>query len=461
MVSTSVLPQVAGDDASKEASPRRAKWWYATFHNVTAMVGAGVLSLPYAMAHLGWGPGTLALVVSWCITLYTLWLMIQLHECVPGTRFDRYSDLGRYAFGPRLGLWIVVPQQLIVQVGCDTVYMVTGGKCLEKFMEILYPESTKLHQSYWICIFGSIQFFLSQLPNLNSIAAVSLAAAVMSLSYSTITWVACFARGPASNVSYAYKVTTASDSMFRVFSALGQVAFAYAGHGVILEIQATIPSTPTKPSRMPMWKGTVVAYFITALCYFPVAMAGYWTFGQEVDDNVLMALKRPRWLIAAANLMVVIHVIGSYQVYAMPVFDSIESILITRLKLPPGIALRLIARSAYVAFTLFVGVTFPFFADLLGFFGGFGFTPTSYFLPCVIWLAIKKPKRFSLHWLANWARNYYLILWLHHSWGAYDVCFDNRGLEEHFRRFFHLQLLLLKEIMFCLSWGTVSISHVR
>lgn len=46
--------QVAGDDASKEASPRRAKWWYATFHNVTAMVGAGVLSLPYAMAHLGW-----------------------------------------------------------------------------------------------------------------------------------------------------------------------------------------------------------------------------------------------------------------------------------------------------------------------------------------------------------------------------------------------------------------------
>jgi len=32
------------------------------------------------------------------------------------------------------------------------------------------------------------------------------------------------------------------------------------------------------------------------------------------------------------------------------------------------------------AFTLFVGVTFPFFGDLLGFFGGFGFAPTSYFV---------------------------------------------------------------------------------
>ena len=33
---------------------RNAKWWYSAFHNVTAMVGAGVLSLPYAMAQLGW-----------------------------------------------------------------------------------------------------------------------------------------------------------------------------------------------------------------------------------------------------------------------------------------------------------------------------------------------------------------------------------------------------------------------
>jgi amino acid permease len=41
------------DDATENTS-RRAKWWYVTFHNVTAMVGAGVLSLPYAMAHLGW-----------------------------------------------------------------------------------------------------------------------------------------------------------------------------------------------------------------------------------------------------------------------------------------------------------------------------------------------------------------------------------------------------------------------
>ncbi|XP_077230052.1 lysine histidine transporter-like 6 [Tasmannia lanceolata] len=393
----------AEEPSSKGAAIKHSKWWYSAFHNVTAMVGAGVLSLPYAMAYLGWGPGTFVMVLSWCITLYTLWQMVELHESVPGTRFDRYHELGQYAFGPKLGLWIVLPQQLIVQIGCDIVYIVTGGKCLKKFFEIACSNCTRLRQSYWICIFGSIQFFLSQLPNLKSVAFVSLAAAIMSLSYSTISWVACLSRGPVPNVSYAYKKTSPADSMFRAFNALGEISFAYAGHGVVLEIQATIPSTPEKPSKIPMWKGAVVAYFITAVCYFPTALVGYWTFGQDVEDNLLLALRRPDWLIAAANLMVVIHVIGSYQVYAMPVFDMIEMVLVKKFKLPPGITLRLIARSAYVAFTLFIGVTFPFFGDLLGFFGGFAFAPNSYFLPCIIWLAIKKPRRFSLSWIVNWA----------------------------------------------------------
>jgi len=33
---------------------REAKWYYSAFHNVTAMVGAGVLGLPFAMSQLGW-----------------------------------------------------------------------------------------------------------------------------------------------------------------------------------------------------------------------------------------------------------------------------------------------------------------------------------------------------------------------------------------------------------------------
>lgn len=133
-------------------------------------------------------------------------------------------------------------------------------------------------------------------------------------SYSTIAWAGCLSKGPVDNVSYAYKKTRSVDYIFRVFNSLGQISFAFAGHAVALEIQATMPSTPERPSRIPMWKGAVGAYIINAICYFPVALIGYWAFGQDVADNVLVDLKRPAWLIASANLMVVVHVIGSYQV---------------------------------------------------------------------------------------------------------------------------------------------------
>lgn len=109
-----------------------------------------------------------------------------MHEMVPGKRFDRYHELGQYAFGEKLGLWIVVPQQLIVEVGVNIVYMVTGGRSLEKVHDIICANKTSctpMKTTYFIMIFSSVHFVLSHLPNFNSIAGVSLAAAVMSLRY--------------------------------------------------------------------------------------------------------------------------------------------------------------------------------------------------------------------------------------------------------------------------------------
>ncbi|KAK2969801.1 hypothetical protein RJ640_028081 [Escallonia rubra] len=382
-VDTRTAKQKAIDEWLPISSSRNAKWWYSAFHNVTAMVGAGVLGLPYAMSELGWGPGVTVMVISWIVTLYTLWQMVEMHEMVPGKRFDRYHELGQHAFGEKLGLYIVVPQQLIVEVGVDIVYMVTGGKSLQKFHQLVRKDPKEnIKLSFFIMIFASAHFVLSHLPNFNSIAGVSLAAAVMSLSYSTIAWGACIDKGVQPNVQYGYKATTRAGTVFNFFSALGEVAFAYAGHNVVLEIQATIPSTPEKPSKGPMWRGVIVAYIVVALCYFPVSMIGYWMYGNQVEDNILISLEKPVWLIAMANMFVVVHVIGSYQIYAMPVFDMMETVLVKKLNFKPTRTLRFVTRNLYVAFTMFVGITFPFFSGLLGFFGGFAFAPTTYFVRC-------------------------------------------------------------------------------
>ncbi|XP_018490756.1 lysine histidine transporter 2 [Raphanus sativus] len=383
-------------------SSRKAKWWYSAFHNVTAMVGAGVLSLPYAMSNLGWGPGVTMMILSWLITFYTLWQMVEMHEIVPGKRLDRYHELGQEAFGEKLGLWIVVPQQLIVEVGVDIVYMVTGGKSLKKVHGLLCSDCKDIRTTYWIMIFASVHFVISHLPNFNSISVISLAAAVMSLSYSTIAWTASVHKGVKPDVDYSYRASTTPGKVFNFLNAMGDVAFAYAGHNVVLEIQATIPSTPEVPSKVPMMRGVVVAYIVVAICYFPVAFLGYWIFGNSVDDNILMTLEKPVWLVAIANLFVVVHVIGSYQIFAMPVFDMMETVLVKKMNFDPSFTLRFITRSLYVAFTMFVAICIPFFGGLLGFFGGFAFAPTTYYLPCIMWLVLKKPKKFGLSWTINW-----------------------------------------------------------
>ncbi|KAL6177590.1 hypothetical protein ACLB2K_049116 [Fragaria x ananassa] len=348
-------------------SNRNASWWYSAFHNVTAMVGAGVLGLPFAMSQLGWGPGVTMMVLSWIITLYTLWQMVEMHESVPGKRFDRYHELGQHAFGEKLGLWIVVPQQLMVQFGVCIVYMITGGKSLQKIHDTVAPGKP-IKTTYFIMIFAAVHFFISHLPSFNSIAGISLAAAIMSLSYSTVAWGASLHKGVQPLVQYGPRASTTAGNVFNFFSALGDVAFAFAGHNVVLEIQATIPSTKNQCGR----------------------------------DNILISLEKPKGLIVIANAFVVIHVIGSYQVFAMPVFDTKESALVKQMKFKPSYSLRFISRNIFVALTLFIGVTFPFFGGLLSFFGGFAFAPTTYFLPCIMWLAVYKPKKFSLSWFANW-----------------------------------------------------------
>ena len=62
-----------------------------------------------------------------------------------------------------------------------------------------------------------------------------------------------------------------------------------------------------------MW-GVALAYAAIAYCYFCVAFGGYWAFGNGVASNIMLSVERPHWLVAVANLLVVIHVFGSYQV---------------------------------------------------------------------------------------------------------------------------------------------------
>ena len=66
--------------------------------------------------------------------------MVEMHEIILRKCFDRYHELGQQDFGEKLGLWIVVPQQLIVEIGASIVFMVAGKKSLTPFHDIFYTN---------------------------------------------------------------------------------------------------------------------------------------------------------------------------------------------------------------------------------------------------------------------------------------------------------------------------------
>jgi len=146
-------------------------------------------------------------------------------------------------------------------------------------------------------------------------------------SYSTIAWITLVTvkhpgdvdYHPPKNVTgidyggnYDHEKLHHSDLVLQAFNAIGVIAFAYAAHNVVLDIQTDLPS----PSQKAMMKGVRFTYIVVALCYFPLGIAVYWIYGNKISHNVLgfMMGNVSRGWVIATNIMLIVHLIGSYQV---------------------------------------------------------------------------------------------------------------------------------------------------
>lgn len=405
---------------------RTSGWADVVYHSITAMIGAGVLGLPATFAHLGYAGGALFLAFSLWVSWYTYVLLVQMHE-VPDLagkggvrRLDRYDQLAAYVLGERRGKLVLLPFQLAVLVGIAVTYTVVGGDSLAAFAAAL--SFTRFGKWFWYLVFGGLQLVLSLLPSFDDLRWVSALGALMSALYCGIAVGTSASVMPDANVSYNPMAVERSpvERLFGVFNALSAVFFAFGGHNVSLEVQATIAvdqygdgRSGAPVSSVPgMLKGVLITFVITGLCYFSVAILGFHAFGVAVPDNVLAAFAHDAGragsaahiLVTAANLMVVAHVAAAYQVYTQPVYNLVEERLgrarVRGVPPPPGLATML--RLVYVCAITLVALLVPFFGSLMGLVGSVGITPTTFTLPPLFWIMLTKPPRWSRAWLVNW-----------------------------------------------------------
>ncbi|XP_002993599.2 lysine histidine transporter-like 8 [Selaginella moellendorffii] len=390
---------------------RNGNAYYSAFHNLNASIGFQALLLPVALTFLGWTWGVLALVAAFIWQLYTLWILIQLHEAVPGKRHSRYVELAQEAFGPKLGAWLAIFPVVNLSGGTATGLIIIGGGTLELFYRTVCRDchGGSLTTVEWYLVFTILCAILAQLPNLNSIAGVSLVGAVMAVAYTTLVWTLSISRPRPPGITYdTVKPDHTAGNIFSVLNALGIIAFAFRGHNLVLEIQGTMPSSLKHPAKSPMWRGAKVAFAIVAACYFPIAIAGYWAYGRMMlPSGILFSMYAlhpdiPSPWMAITFLFVVLNSISSFQIYSMPMFDAFEQSFTARKNKPTPLLARVAFRLFFTFFAFFVGVALPFISSFAGLLGGLTSVPVTFCYPCFMWLKIKKPPRFSFTWYLNW-----------------------------------------------------------
>ncbi|KAL6963637.1 hypothetical protein U1Q18_034644 [Sarracenia purpurea var. burkii] len=393
---------------------RNGNAYYAAFHTLSSGIGIQALVLPVAFTILGWTWGVICLTLAFIWQLYTLYLLVQLHESTEtGIRYSRYMQLSSATFGERLAKFLALFPILYLSGGTCVALIIIGGSTAKMFFQtVCGPNCTtkSLTSVEWYLVFTCAAVLLSQLPNLNSVAGVSLIGAVTAVGYCTLIWVVSVAEGRLPNVSYSpVRGDTQIARVFDTLNALGIIAFAFRGHNLILEIQATMPSSEKHPSRVPMWKGVKFAYLLVAMCLFPLAIGGYWAYGHLIPANggMLSALyafhgqNAPQFVLGLISFFVIINALCSFQVYGMQMFDDMESKFTTRWKRPCPWWLRVILRAMFGFGCFFIGVAIPFLGSLAGLIGGIAL-PVTLAYPCFMWLKMKKPKVYSPMWWLNW-----------------------------------------------------------
>ncbi|EFN51991.1 hypothetical protein CHLNCDRAFT_37093 [Chlorella variabilis] len=424
-------------DAQGLEEPRRTGTTFtALMHVLTAVIGAGVLALPYAVAMLGWVAGPLCII---CFGALTQVCSVLLADCyiINGKINRTYSECVAATFRP----WAVTTIGIIQHVNLVLVtwaYAITAPQSLQTIARSICSEagwsSCFTNYNWWAIIFGGSQLLMVQMPDIDHLKYSSIIGGLMSFGYSGIAVGLSAAEGaqPCSGIDRTHMRALPRWPAFhswappslQVLNAIGAILFAFNFSIQLVEIQERRAGRPGPVASMR--RAILVAVCIMTSIYIAVACSGYAAFGDEVAGSIMMAFTTPMWLVTAGNLMVVIHVGPAYQICLQPTLLFLEDKMVRWRRnpgwnkvlppaqppappshpfpaLPQGLLMRLWFRSMFVVLITFLACLMPWFGTIIGLSGALSFWPATVAFPVEMWLRVRQPspgKRRWLRWLS-------------------------------------------------------------
>ncbi|CAL5042351.1 unnamed protein product [Urochloa decumbens] len=418
------------DDDGKEK--RTGTVWTAAAHIITAVIGSGVLSLAWAMAQLGWVAGPVILLLFAAITYYTCCLLSDCYRVgdpATGKRNYTYTE----AVESYLGGWYVFFCgfcQYANMFGTGIGYTITASASAAAILKSNcfhwhgHEADCSQNTSTYIVAFGVVQVIFSQLPNFHELWWLSVIAAVMSFSYATIAVGLALGQtisGPTGKTTLygaqvGVDVVDSTQKIWLTFQALGNIAFAYSYTIILIEIQDTLRSPPAENKTMR--QASILGVATTTAFYMMCGCLGYAAFGNSAPGNILAGFYEPYWLVDFANVCIVLHLVGGFQVFLQPLFAAVEAGVADQwpCAAAPGggggvnSVFRLVWRTLFVALITLGAVVLPFFNSILGILGSVAFWPLTVFFPVEMYIRQREIPRFSGTWMALETLSFFCFL---------------------------------------------------
>ncbi|KAJ9684800.1 hypothetical protein PVL29_017002 [Vitis rotundifolia] len=407
-VDTPINPPKDLDAGALFVLKSKGSWLHCGYHLTTSIVAPVLLSLPFAMALLGWVAGVMWLALAAVVTFYSynLLSLVLEHHAKLGHRHLRFRDMATHILGPGWGRYFVGPLQFGICYGAVIACSLLGGQSL-KFIYLLCRPNGSMQLYQFIIMFGVLLLFLAQIPSFHSLRHMNLVSLVLCLAYSACAAAGSIHIGSSSKAPLKdYSLSHDRENrLFGAFNGISIIATTYAS-GIIPEIQATI----APPVTGKMFKGLCICYTVIIMTYFSVGISGYWAFGNGAQGSVLSNFISgdnpllPTWFLLMTNVFTITQLAAVSVVYLQPTNEVLEGFFANPKKDPFSLRNtipRLIFRSLTVVIGTTIAAMLPFFGDIMALFGALGCIPLDFILPMIFYNVSFKPSKKSLVFWIN------------------------------------------------------------
>ncbi|XP_059286579.1 amino acid transporter AVT3B-like [Lycium ferocissimum] len=355
-----------------------------TFANVfIAIVGAGVLGLPYTFKRTGWVLGSLMLFIVAFLTYYCMMLLVyarrKLESHVKAAAISSFGDLGFAVCGP-VGRMAVDVMIVLSQAGFCISYLIFVANTLAHLFNysVANPDpkifGISLKSVYiWGCF--PFQLGLNSIPTLTLLAPLSIFADIVDLGAMGVVMV---------EELMIYLQNRPVIEMFGGFNVfiygLGVAVYSFEGIGMVLPLES---ETRNKDQ---FGKILALAMALISLMFGAFGVVGYFAFGEDTKDIITTNLGGGL-LSTFVQIGLCINLFISFPLMMNPVYEIMER------RFCEG-SYCLWLRWLAVLIVTFIALVVPNFADFLSLVGSSVCVCLGFVLPALFhWIVFKDELR--------------------------------------------------------------------